>query len=108
MQLPLQLVVFHQEPQDWRGCANCLITHKKEKKNNGGKPSNSARSHLCAFSRGRMGRVTRAGSKQCDSIGAFLAAAWGSVQSFSVKISNKECAIPTGIAYGNDKQKQDK
>lgn len=31
-QLPLQLVVFHQEPQDWRGCANCLITHKKEKK----------------------------------------------------------------------------
>lgn len=49
-----------------------------------------------------------AGKHNAISIGAFLTAAWGSVQSFSLKISNEECAIPTGMAYGNDKQKQNK
>lgn len=51
-------------------------------------------------------RTRLAGKHDALSIAAFLISAWGSGQSFSNKISNEECAIPTGMAYGNDKQKQ--
>lgn len=96
----------HWQPQDQQGHTNCLLTRQQR----GKKPKAGPRTQQKAIGKSLEEPPwctynKLAGKHGVVSTGALLMTAWGSVQSFCVKISDEECAIPTGMAYGNDKQK---